>query len=206
MKKTVFGMMTALLLCSPVIMADSNWSSESSDVLKSQGCNPQVAKSISDAQSNYVNGRTKLAQTLLDKAIGSSSYRMASCLDNLIPNLQVGNYGLDTGNITSALTNAACNYVQQMTSSPIGDINSAMSSGESYLTNSLTLPNVGGINLGTVANFQNSNVNTGRYLSNLYQQNVSGWNDSQSASKLLYRAKDVLGLDITSSSSTSYGL
>lgn len=204
--KKIICLMSSFLFLAPSVMADSSWSSESTDTLKSQGCSPQVAKSISDAQSNYVNGRTKLAQTLLDKAIGSASYRMASCLDNLLPNLQVSNYGLDAGNITSALTNAACNYVEQMTSSPIGDINNALSSGESYLTNSLTIPSVGGINLGTVANFQNTNINSTQILSNLYQQNVSGWDDTKSASQLIYKAKDVLGLDMTTSSTSSYGL
>lgn len=186
----------------PKAHADSTtspWSSEMTvDTTKQQGCNEVVAKNISDSQSAQIKGSQEVANGLLDKVLGNMSYRSASCLDNLLNMYSnpTSSFGAGT-NLSSLLANAACSYSQKMLGPTISDYNSAVSSGKSFLTNSMQIPNVAGLNFGTVMGFQNSTLNATGQLSNIYKQNVSGWNSSGNVStKQIINSSNILGLSL----------
>lgn len=196
----LFFILSIGFLQSPCIFAadESSWQSTiSADTLKKQGCNEEVAKALSDTQATIIKGKQDVAQGLLDKVLGNTSYRTASCLDNMMnmitPKLNVSGSGLDVSNM---LSNMACSYSEKMLGPTISNYNSKVSSGQSFLSNTMQIPNVDGLNFGTVMGFQGTTLNGTSNLSSIYRQNVPGWNSNSGNINInnVINTNNILGL------------
>lgn len=166
----------------------SSWTSETtSSTPASQGCNPTVAKAIADSQNSQIKGREKAAENLYKAVLGNMAYSAASCLSSLLPNFSTGNFGSGLDQIASMIANAACSYAEKMLGPTISDYNSTISSGESFLTNTMQIPGVAGLNFGTIVGFQNTNINANGYLSSVYKQNVPNWDYQTNADEIIQK-------------------
>lgn len=168
------------------------------------GCDPTVAQNISNAQNANIHGTTVLAKNALSPIV-AAMYQTASCLDQLLPNLNYGGFGDGLGSLANDMNNAVCNYIQQFADPYVGDVNSWLGEKAGQASNLLSLPGVDGINLGTLGGITTNQIYSGHALASLYasrfpESQYYGSNSYQAMENVLSHTKDSLGLGSVSSS------
>lgn len=106
--------------------SSGSWANEATQTMSTQGCDPTVAKAISQTQQANIKGRTQLANDLYKRVLANLKYETLSCLSNLLPSalFQIPSASSLRGQIESYV----CQGVNQMVDPVVSNINSATGS------------------------------------------------------------------------------
>lgn len=177
------GTLAAGLMLAPAAgysQTATSWSSDATNAMQEQGCDPAVVQRISQAQDAEIRAQTTMAHQLYDY-LKNLKTNAATCLNSLMPHMYFGRGGL--GDIWGQIGNAVCSEMNQMAEPTIGTINGGVSNLtgnlSSALYKNLSLGN-GAINLGSVPmglNISNGGgqlLNTDAIVNSLYDNTVNG--------------------------------
>lgn len=166
LKHLTFGLLLTGACCSPALAQVTStgngavtqataqsqpWSSEASQNMSAQGCDPLVTKAISTAQQANIKGRTQLANDLYKRVLSNMKYEALSCLKSMMPSAI---FQRETGsNLRSQIENFVCQGVNQMVDPMVDRINNttyaAQDAVNGYVNRSFNIGN-GAFNLGTI--------------------------------------------------------